>query len=40
MVNFAALGRAAIALRKNPEAHKRLMILATICVANAGRGRG
>lgn len=36
MVNFALLGGAAIALRRQPDAHKRLMILATICVANAG----
>lgn len=36
MVNFAVLGGAAIALRKEPDAHKRLMILATIFVANAG----
>lgn len=36
MVSFAVLGGAAIALRKSPSAHKRLMILATICVANAG----
>lgn len=36
MISFAVLGGAAIALRKNPGAHKRLMILATICVANAG----
>ena len=36
MISFAVLGGAAIALRRSPGAHKRLMILATICVANAG----
>ena len=39
MVNFAMLGGAAIALRKSPDAHKRLMILATICIANVGFSR-
>jgi hypothetical protein len=36
MLAFAVLGGAAIALRKNANAHKRLMILATICISNAG----
>ncbi len=35
MVNFAMRGGAAIDLRRSPDAHKRLMILATICVAEA-----
>lgn len=39
MVNFIVLGGAAIALRKSPDAHKRLMILATICIADAGFAR-
>ncbi len=39
MVNFAMLGGAAIALRKSSDAHKRLMILATICIANVGFSR-
>lgn len=39
MVNFAMLGGVAIALRKRPDAHKRLLILATICVANVGFAR-
>lgn len=39
MLAFAVLGGLAIALRKRPDAHKRLMILATICIANAGFSR-
>lgn len=39
IVNFAVLGGAAIAWRKSPDAHKRLMILPTICIANAGFAR-
>ncbi len=39
MVNFAMLGGAAIALRKSSDTHKRLMILATICIANVGFSR-
>jgi hypothetical protein len=39
MLAFTVLGGFAIALRKNPDAHKRLMVLATICIANAGFGR-
>ena len=39
IVNFAVLGGAAIAWRKSSDAHKRLMILATICIANAGFAR-
>src|SRR5579872_6765782 len=36
MLAFAVLGGMAIALRKNADAHKRLIILATIFIANAG----
>jgi len=39
MLAFAALGGAAIALRKSPDGHKRLMILATICISDAGFSR-
>lgn len=39
MLAFAVLGGLAIGLRKNPNAHKRLIILATICIANAGFSR-
>lgn len=39
IVNFAVLGGAAIALRKTADSHKRLMILATICISNAGFAR-
>lgn len=39
MLAFAVLGGLAIALRKSPEAHKRLMILATIFIADAGFSR-
>lgn len=39
MLAFAVLGGAAIALRKVPDTHKRLMILATICIADAGFSR-
>jgi len=39
IVNFAVLGGAAIALRKTGDAHKRLMLLATICISNAGFAR-
>ena len=39
MLAFAVLGGAAIALRKSADAHKRLMILATICISNAGFSR-
>lgn len=39
MLAFSVLGGAAIALRKRPEAHKRLMILATIFIADAGFSR-
>ena len=39
IVSFAVLGGAAIAWRKSGDAHKRLMILATICISNAGFAR-
>jgi hypothetical protein len=39
MLAFTALGGFAIALRKSSDAHKRLMILATIFIANAGFSR-
>ena len=39
MLAFAVLGGAAIALRKRSDAHKRLMILATIFIADAGFSR-
>jgi uncharacterized membrane protein len=39
MLAFTVLGGFAIAQRKNPDAHKRLMIMATICIADAGFGR-
>lgn len=39
MVAFSVLGGLAIALRKSPDAHKRLIILATIFIANAGFSR-
>ena len=39
MLAFALLGGAAIALRKRSDAHKRLMILATIFISDAGFSR-
>ena len=39
MVNFGALAGFGLALRKRPAAHKRLMLLATICLLDAGFGR-
>jgi hypothetical protein len=39
MLAFSVLGGAAIALRRAPDAHKRLMILATIFIADAGFSR-
>jgi hypothetical protein len=39
MLAFGVLGGAAIALRKSPDSHKRLMLLATICIADAGFSR-
>lgn len=39
MLAFGVLGAMAIALRKNADAHKRLIILATIFIADAGFSR-
>lgn len=39
MLAFALLGGLAIAWRKSPDAHKRLIILATIFIADAGFSR-
>ncbi len=39
MVLFAGLAGTALALRRHPQAHKRLMLLATIAIAEAGIGR-
>ena len=39
MLSFAVLGGLAIVLRGKPDAHKRLMILATIFIADAGFSR-
>ena len=39
MLAFSVVGGLAIALRKSPDAHKRLMILATIFIADAGFSR-
>lgn len=39
MVSFAVLAGAAIAFRKTPSAHKRLMLLATVFIAPAGFAR-
>ena len=39
MVSFGAVAGAALILRQNPAAHKRLMLLATFCLAAAGFGR-
>lgn len=39
MVSFGGAAVAGLALRKNPSAHKRLMLLATFCLSAAGFGR-
>jgi len=39
MLCFTVLGGAALALRSRPDAHKRLILLATIFLANAGYSR-
>lgn len=39
MLSFTVLGGAALAFRKVPSAHKRLILLATIFIANAGFAR-
>lgn len=39
LVEFAALAAAAVSARKEPAAHKRLMLLATLSLVDAGFGR-
>lgn len=39
ILNFAVMASAAFALRRTPSAHKRLILLATIFIANAGFAR-
>lgn len=39
MVTFGGAAAAGLALRKDPSAHKRLMLLATFCLSAAGFGR-
>jgi hypothetical protein len=39
MVLFGSLAVAGLLLRRNPATHKRLMLLATVCVLDAGFGR-
>jgi hypothetical protein len=39
MVSFGGVAAAGLVLRNNPSAHKRLMLLATFCLAAAGFGR-
>jgi hypothetical protein len=39
IISFAVLGTAGVLLRANAPAHKRLMLLATLCIADAGYGR-
>jgi uncharacterized membrane protein YozB (DUF420 family) len=39
LINFSALAAAAIVWRKTPSAHKRLILLATIFIADAGFAR-
>ncbi|HEV2364714.1 MAG TPA: hypothetical protein VGS12_11025 [Caulobacteraceae bacterium] len=39
IVGFAALAGAAFALRREPAAHKRLILLATLCIIDAGFAR-
>ena len=39
IISFAVLGTAGVLLRATPVAHKRLMMLATLCIADAGYGR-
>ena len=40
MLVFAGLATAGIALKKNPSAHKRLILIATLILTDAGFGRG
>jgi hypothetical protein len=39
IISFAVLGTAGVLLRSRPSAHKRLMLIATLCIADAGYGR-
>ena len=39
IISFAVLGTAGVLSRANASAHKRLMLLATLCIADAGYGR-
>ena len=39
LVNFAVLAGAALLLRRNAPVHKRLILMATICIADAGFDR-
>ncbi len=39
IINFAFLASAGLLLRRDPAAHKRLMLLATFCIVDAGFGR-
>jgi hypothetical protein len=39
IISFTVLGAAGVLLRSAPSAHKRLMLLATLCIADAGYGR-
>jgi hypothetical protein len=39
IISFAVLGTSGVLLRSNASAHKRLMLLATLCIADAGYGR-
>ncbi|MFI4963737.1 MAG: hypothetical protein ACHP9T_00080 [Caulobacterales bacterium] len=39
MISFLVVGGAAVLLRKSPSAHKRLMIIATLVLADAGFAR-
>jgi hypothetical protein len=39
MLSFGVLGTAGVLLRANSSAHKRLMLLATLCITDAGWGR-
>jgi hypothetical protein len=39
IISFAVLGTAGVLMRGSSSAHKRLMLLATLCIADAGFGR-
>jgi len=40
MLVFATLSTVGISLRKNPSTHKRLLLIATLILTDAGFGRG